>query len=98
MDKTKLLVLAQLVALPGYRILLEYFEQGARDLEADLLNADPTKPEEIVARHRIVNGGWRLYHETKARIARDVASVIEPEPAELTEREKEELYLKSLSN
>jgi len=95
-QKIRLQMLAQLVSLPGYQIILEYFEQGAKDLEADLLNTDPTKPEEIVARHRIVNGGWRLYHETRARIAADVAKIVEPEPEPLTEKEKEELYLKSL--
>ena len=93
---TKKTALLQLVNLPGWAVLIEYFEQGCKDLEADVMNADPADEKKVLAAHRIAVGGWRLLLEVQARIKNDLSELEPKETKTLSRDEEDALYLKSL--
>jgi hypothetical protein len=91
------LALVALVQMPGYPVLLKYFEEGCRNLETDMLNTDPADEKAVLARHRLAVGAWQLLREVTARInfLRD-AAMAAPKPAEFSQKELEELHLNVL--
>jgi len=91
---TKKLALVSLVQMPGYAVLLQYFTEGCKNLEIDMLNTPPADEKAVLAAHREAVGAWKLFKEVTARISRDVGEML-PKP-ELTEKELEELHLSHL--
>jgi hypothetical protein len=83
-----------ITSMPGYPLLMDIFEFQILKLEQAVFNTNPANESEVIAAHRVAVGARWAFEEAKKDIARKLASA-EGEKV-LTQKEQEELYIKSL--
>lgn len=93
MDTAKA-ALVTLVNMPGYQVLLDIFEQQICALEVAVFQTNPAHVEEVLAAHRVAVGARWAFEEAKKAVER--AATLPEQQKPLTQKEQEELYIKSL--
>jgi hypothetical protein len=96
MDATKRAGLITLVNLPGFATLLEIFNEQCVALERAVFEIDPADGERIQAGQRVAVGARWAFEEMKKRVSREVNEQVEANQKPLSQKEQDELYLKSL--
>jgi len=82
--------------LPGYRVVLDYFEGACAQLEKEVFDVNPGDPGLVIAAQRVAVGArWMLKRVTQ-QIQTDCEKAIDGQPRPMTKEEEAELYLKSL--
>lgn len=86
--------LITLTNMPGYAVLIDIFELQVARLEQAVLETNPAKESEVLAAHRVAVGARWAFEEGKKAVDREVSAKEGEKP--LTQKEMEELYIKSL--
>jgi len=94
MEQTKIQSLAQVASMPGYQVLREVFEAQLKKLESAVFQIRPQNTEEVLAAQRVAVGARFALEETFEEVARLVNPAMQQRI--LTQKELDELYLKSL--
>jgi hypothetical protein len=88
--------LVSIVTSPGYEVVMRFFEEACKNLETDHMNTDSAKPEAVMASFREAKGGWKIFNEVKARIARELNAAQGEKVRVLDLEALTELHLKGL--
>lgn len=53
---------------PGFQVIVNICESEVEKFKVDMINADPTKPEEVLAKHNIAKAAAMFWARVAARI------------------------------